>query len=222
MRALAAAAVLASAAPAGAGQQVAIVEAVSGDASGLGVMDYVETGQRISLAPGASLTLGYLRSCIREVIRGGAVVVGETQSQVEGATSVRRDKVDCDGARLELTAEQRGKSGVVVFRAPSEPGKAAELPEPELTLYGLSPLVDLGGASRLTVERLDRPGERYEFEAASADARRGSIVDFAKVGRALAPGGLYRAAAGERDVVFRVDPFAVPGAAPLAGRLIRF
>ena len=37
----------------------------------------------------------------------------------------------------------------------------------------------------------------------------------------LVAGGLYRATGNGRSVVFKIDPMAQPGAAPLAGRLLR-
>jgi hypothetical protein len=50
---------------------------------------------------------------------------------------------------------------------------------------------------------------------------RGAFLDFAKAGVSLAAGGLYRAKLGEQEIVFKIDPDAKPGAAPLAGRLAR-
>ena len=41
-------------------------------------------------------------------------------------------------------------------------------------------------------------------------------------GKALKPGGIYRAKVGDQQIVFAVDPAARDGAAPAAGRLLRF
>jgi hypothetical protein len=50
---------------------------------------------------------------------------------------------------------------------------------------------------------------------------RGAFVDFAKAGVTLAAGGVYRAKLGDQEIVFKVDPDAKAGDAPLVGRLVR-
>ena len=66
------------------------------------------------------------------------------------------------------------------------------------------------------IERLDRPGDAVEV------ALDGGRADFAALGRALKPGGIYRARSGARSVVFDVDPLALPGPGPIIGRLVEF
>ena len=61
---------------------VAIVEDVQGKVVGVEFMDYVAPGKVIKLGPKASVVLGYIKSCWRETITGGTVVVGEEQSMV--------------------------------------------------------------------------------------------------------------------------------------------
>ena len=61
---------------------VAVVEDVSASVKGVGFMDYVAAGSRITLAPNDSLALGYIKSCVRETIIGGIVTVGTEQSEV--------------------------------------------------------------------------------------------------------------------------------------------
>ncbi|MGQ0664640.1 MAG: hypothetical protein ACT4P2_13905 [Pseudomonadota bacterium] len=209
-----------AAAEAPAAGPAAIVEDVVGRPAGVEFMDYLIAGRTIRLGPGDVLTLGYIRSCWRETVTGGTVTIGLERSTVVGG-QVRREKVECDGGRLRLTAEQAAKSGVAVFRVPPAPAPGSE-PRPRITLYGLSPLVEMKGAGRLVIERLDEPGERHEVEIGTGQLLRGTFYDFAKADRTLAPGGLYRAIAGERQVVFKVDQNANPGAGPLVGRLLRF
>ena len=48
----------------------------------------------------------------------------------------------------------------------------------------------------------------------------GRFVDLSAHGKSLKPGGLYRARAGERTIVFKVDAYARPGKGPIVGRLI--
>ena len=145
--------------PAGAGEPVAIVEDIQAAGSKVQFMDYLELGQVVELGAGGQLVLGYLRSCQQESISGGRVTVGREQSQVEGG-QVARELVECDGGKLRLGSDTKGKSGVMVFRAPPKKSAAARH-EPELTIYGASPMIVVGNnaAGALTIERLDRPGE---------------------------------------------------------------
>ena len=201
-------------------EPAALVEDVTGKSAGVEFMDYVLPGRVLKLAAGDQLVLGYLRSCWRETISGGTVTVGLEQSEVAGGGTVRRQKVQCDGGRMRLTQSQAQQSGAMVFRAPPPTVRPAD--QPQLTLYGLSPLVDLRGGGKVVFERLDRPGEQVEAELGPALLVKGTIYDLSKSGRALAPGGVYRARAGDKQIVLRVDPNAAPGAAPMVGRLIRF
>jgi hypothetical protein len=208
--------------PAAAGEPVAIVEEISAGVADLQPMSYLESGRQFVLGPGDSVTLGYLKSCLREIITGGAVLVGDRGSTVIGAVALRHESTDCDGGRLQLSAEEAGKGGVTVFRATPRGENGQALPEHEITLFGLSPVFDVAGAPDVVVERLDRPGEHYELVAGHSAALRGNFYDFARARLALSPGGLYRATSGARQIVFRVDPFAASGESPIPGRLIRF
>jgi hypothetical protein len=197
----------------------AVVEEIEGSVPGIQFMDYVDPGQVIRLGAHDRIVLGYLKSCWRETISGGTVTVGAEQSEVAGG-DVARAKVACDGGKMMLSAELAGKSGAMVFRQAPKP-QAAVLPHPEFTLYGLSPVFEVRPPGKLVVERLDQPGERHEIAVTEQQLVRGAFLDFAKSGVALAPGGIYRAKLADREIVFKIDPAAKPGDAPLAGRLAR-
>ncbi|MBI3453907.1 MAG: hypothetical protein HY057_13945 [Rhodospirillales bacterium] len=203
-----------------AAETAALVEDIEAKTSEIGPMDYLSVGQVVRLNAGETLVLGYLKSCWRETIAGGTVTVGAEQSTVAGG-KVRREKVECDGGRMRLAADQAGKSAAFVTRQPPKPVRPA--PEAQVTLYGLSPVVDLKGGGKLVIERLDQPGERIEVEIGAGQLFRGAFYDFAKADKALAAGGVYRASAGNNaPIVFKIDPFAKPGQAPVVGRLLRF
>ena len=192
---------------ASAGEPVAIVEALAVEGTGLQFMDYVEEGQVIDLGSDGTITLGYLASCRQEQIRGGRVVVGREQGTVQNG-EVRRERVDCDGGAIKLSASEADKSGVMVFRKP---------PRRRLTLYGASPVVLLSGAGgSVTIERLDMPGARLMLTA------EGRFVDLAKSGTTLVPGGIYRATVDDVTLEFQIDPLAKPGPGPVVGRLLTF
>jgi hypothetical protein len=200
---------------------VALVEDVIGTPQGVEFMDYLGPGRVLRFKAGEGAVISYLASCVREKIVGGVATVGTAQSEVAGGT-VTRDKVPCDAGRLKLSTEQAAKSGVVVFRAPPRPAGGAHEPHIDLTLYGLSPLVDLKGGGALTIERLDQPGERIVLDLPAKRLVHGALYDLSKSGQVLVAGGVYRASARDRTITFKVDPYAKPGQAPLVGRLLRF
>jgi hypothetical protein len=192
----------------GAAAQTAIVEDVVGNPAGIELMDSVVTGQTIHLRPDERIVLSYLKSCLRETITGGTVVVRDEFSAVEGG-EVQRVKVDCDAGKMQLTAETASKSGAVVLRGNP----------PSLTIFGLAPLVVAAKGTRMTIERVDIPGEHYAFTS-SAGANGRSFYDFASAGQELVAGGLYQITAGASHFVFRVAPNGKPGRSPMVGRLI--
>jgi hypothetical protein len=208
---------LGAARPGFAADPVALVEDVSGNPAGVDVMDYLATGKTVKLGGTDRLVIDYLRSCVRETITGGIVTIGADESRVVGG-AVKREKVQCDGGKLRLTTDQAAKSGAIVFRGMP---KQTEDHQAERTLYGSSPVVDLKGAGTLVIERLDQPGDTMVLKVEAQQLTRGTFYDLAKFDRTLAVGGLYRATCNGHSVVFKVDPSAQPGAAPLAGRLLR-
>jgi hypothetical protein len=197
----------------------AVVEDLAGNVPGVQFMDYVEPGQVIRLGAHDRIVLSYLKSCWRETITGGTVTVGGEQREVAGG-EVARVKVACEGGKMMLSAELAGKSGAMVFRQAPKP-QAVALQHPEFTLYGLSPVFELRPPGKLVIERLDQPGERHEVAVAEKELVRGAFFDCAKAGVALAPGGIYRAKFADQTIVFKIDPDAKPGDAPLVGRLAR-
>jgi hypothetical protein len=197
----------------------AVVEDLAGNVPGVQFMDYVEPGQVIRLGAHDRIVLGYLESCWRETISGGTVTVGNEQSEVTGG-EVARVKVACEGGKMMLSAELAGKSGAMVFRQAPEP-QAVAPQHPEFTLYGLSPVFELRPPGKLVIERLDQPSERHELAVTEPQLVRGAFFDCAKAGVALAPGGIYRAKFADQAIVFKIDPDAKAGEAPLVGRLAR-
>lgn len=197
----------------------AVVEDIQGSPSGIQFMDYVEPGQVIKLDAHDTIVLSYMKSCRRETITGGTVTVGAEQSDVQGG-HVEQATIPCDAGKMLLTAQIANSSGGAAFRAP--PRKDAQaVPRPEFMLYGLSPVVEVRPAGTLVIDRLDRPGEHYDIALAPDRMVHGAFVDLGKAGIVLTAGGIYRAAAGERKVVFGIDAHATSGPAPLVGRLVR-
>jgi hypothetical protein len=79
--------------------EVAVVESISGNSSGVEFMDYLHLGQVIRLSPSETLVLSYKASCLRETITGGTVTVGLDRSQVRSG-EVQRSVGRCEGDKL--------------------------------------------------------------------------------------------------------------------------
>ena len=209
---------LALASPAAADSPVAVVEEIQGKVTGAEFMDYVTPKSVIKLGEDGSIVLSYMKSCRREKISGiGTVIVGTEESNVHLA-DLKAEKTNCDSNQANATTRQTSGVAATVLRS-VDTSKTA-LPEPQLTLYGASPLVEAKGRGKLTLQRLDVPGERQEINLGGTQLK-GKFFDFAGENVALAPGGLYSATFKSSQIVFRVDPQAKPGATPIVGRLLR-
>lgn len=199
---------------------VAIVEDVQGKVDGVEFMDYVAPGKVIKLGPKATVVLGYMNSCWRETITAGTVIVGAEQSVVH-LGDVQRVKVDCDGSSIQLSDREGNQSAATTFRTLKPGQRTATPPPPQLTLYGLSPIVEVKGGGTLLVERIDAQGERYTVPLGSSALVRGKFYDFAKANVSLTAGGTYAASVGSRKITFKIDTHATSGSAPIIGRLLR-
>lgn len=197
--------------PARASELVAIVEDIEGDTGDTQLFDMVEAGRVITLGSDGRLVLGYLRSCWRETITGGVVTVGSEQSVIKSGR-VFRELVECDGGSLILSDALSGKSCVMAYRA--LPGDDSAAP-PQVILFSLTPAFRYSGAvAEVTVRRLDSAAPPITV------AVQGGAADMAKTALRLAPGGHYRASAGETQVTFAVDPLAEAEGGPLIGRIV--
>jgi hypothetical protein len=195
----------------------ALVEDVSAGVTGVEAFDYVPAGRQIELGGAGKLVLGYLASCVEETILGGAVTVGAEQSTVAGG-AVQRKTVACAGKPMQLTAEQSGKSGGLVFRRPpsaNTPGGPAPAADRPRVIPGAGPVISLPKPGRLTIARVDDKAAPIVLDLPAKP------VDLGKRGVHLAPGGTYRASYGASAIVFEVGKPSTAESSPLA-RLIRF
>lgn len=188
----------------------ALVEDISSDRGDVQLMDYLEPGQTVKLAPGEILTLGYFESCVQETITGGTVTVGQYESTVSGG-AVETTEVDCDGGPVIVQAGVEQEAGAATFRAAG----ATTMPVPDRLIFGLSPIIKLSGpANQIVIERLDAETSPKTLAAA------GSIVDTAAMGVTLEAGGTYRVTAGDKSLVFKVSKLSQPTGAPAVSRLL--
>ncbi|MGY8665828.1 hypothetical protein Q3C01_26220 [Bradyrhizobium sp. UFLA05-109] len=206
-------------APAWAETPAAIVEDVQGKVDGVEFMDYVAPGKVIKLGPKGTLVLGYLKSCWRETITGGVVLVGAEQSSVQ-LGDVQRVKVPCDANAAQLSEREANQSAATTFRNVRVDTKGP--PATLTTIYGVSPLIQAKSGGTLVVERTDGKEPTITVPLKSDSLVAGKFYDFAKAGKTLTPGGTYLATLGARRYTFQVDAHATSSATPIVGRLLRF
>lgn len=206
------------AAPALAQTPAAIVEDVQGKVDGIAFMDYVAAGKIIKLGPKASITLSYLKSCQRETISEGVVLVGAEESTVQ-LGEVKREKVPCDSNAAKLSEREANQSAATTFRTMRSDAKGtpAKLP----TLYGTAPLVQAKSGSTLVIERTDGKEPTISIPLKNDLMIGGKFYDFAKAGKTLTPGGSYLAILGAKRYAFQVDASATSSPTPIVGRLLR-
>ncbi|MCK1341606.1 hypothetical protein IVB38_37910 [Bradyrhizobium sp. 38] len=206
------------AAPALAETPAAIVEDVQGKVDGIAFMDYVAPGKIIKLGPKASITLSYLKSCQRETISEGVVLVGAEQSTVQ-LGEVKREKVPCDTNAAKLSEREANQSAATTFRTMRSDAKGAPAKLP--TLYGVAPLVQAKSGSTLVIERTDGKEPTISIPLRNDNMIGGKFYDFAKAGKSLTPGGSYLAILGAKRYAFQVDAGATSSSTPIVGRLLR-
>ncbi|MEH2688264.1 hypothetical protein DXU04_25580 [Bradyrhizobium diazoefficiens] len=204
--------------PALAETPAAIVEDVQGKVDGIAFMDYVAPGKIIKLGPKASVTLSYLKSCLRETISEGVVLVGAEQSTVQ-LGEVKRDKVPCDTNAAKLSEREANQSAATTFRTMRSDAKGAPAKLP--TIYGVAPLVQAKSGSTLVIERTDGKEPTITVPLKSEAMIGGKFYDFAKAGKSLTPGGSYLAILGAKRYAFQVDASATSSPTPIVGRLLR-
>jgi hypothetical protein len=192
----------------GAPEDVAIVEDVSRGIGDLRRFDLIAAGRSAVLGQDGRIVLGYLKSCWQDSIAGGRAVVEPLKSLVEGGALTRR-RVECDAAGLALM-NSAGLSARGVVLTGSAP------PEPDVNLYGLSPIVISSVPGSLLIERLDAAATPLRLELAE------SKIDLHEKNIALDANGLYRFTRGTSAIVVRIDRLAEPGRAPAVGRLVIF
>ncbi|QQO13593.1 hypothetical protein JJB99_30000 [Bradyrhizobium diazoefficiens] len=206
------------AAPALAETPAAIVEDVQGKVDGIAFMDYVAPGKIIKLGPKAGITLSYLKSCQRETISEGVVLVGAEESTVQ-LGEVKREKVPCDTNAAKLSEREANQSAATTFRTMRSDAKGtpAKLP----TIYGTAPLVQAKSGSTLVIERTDGKEPTISIPLKNDLMIGGKFYDFAKAGKTLTPGGSYLAILGAKRYAFQVDASATSSPMPIVGRLLR-
>ena len=206
--------------PAYAAPPVALVEDVAPQVSGIALMDYLEQGRRLDLGADGWIEIDYFSSCLHERIVGGSITVGAERSDVSGG-SVERRQVECDAGKIALTEAQTERSAGFVQRGGTElKNRIHAMTEAQLVLHGASPLVIGDGAHDVVIARFGNSHDRVVLPVKSEGGRR--VYDFATHDRSLAPGDVYVATCGDRQVTFRIDREAKPGQTPVLGRLVAF
>ena len=188
---------------------VAIVERAPDDLS-VKELQYLQVGTKISLGAQSTIVIGYLTSCLRETITGGAIEIGEISSNVSGGT-VFREEVKCDADYGEVVDLEASESGAIVFR---NLGKNSTTK----TIYSTTPLFTLPpehGDQQIEIFPKDRPDLAFVLKPV------GSVLDLAVLRTSLTPGSSYEARAGPLSRSFSIESKSKEGG-PLLGRLVVF
>jgi hypothetical protein len=85
--------------------EVALVEDLSSNSASVQLMDYLQVGRVIHLAPMDTLVLTYMTSCVREKITGGTVTIGTDSSEVQLGQVVRSRGL-CGEKKGQITSER--------------------------------------------------------------------------------------------------------------------
>ena len=193
----------------------AVVEDVGSDKVPVELFEFLEPGRTIALANDLTVTLGYLKSCRRETITGGKVVIGAEKSVVTGG-KVSAETVECDGGKMNIPPEMASKSAVAVFRNVPSKRNEAETPQPQLTVYSLTPLISVPKQEK-TVElrRLDASAPKLDVRVTNG------LADLGKQNLALEPGGIYAIEFANSRLIVKIDPLSGQDG-PVLSRLVRF
>ena len=97
---------LAVAFPAFAGDDVALIERLTGPSQRVELMTYAHVGQIIHLNADQTIVLSYRDTCIRETITGGAITIGAGQSEVRSVVRLERIKNNCNLGKVDVNQTQ--------------------------------------------------------------------------------------------------------------------
>ena len=182
-----------------AGKRVAIVEAGGAASAGLTEFSVLNLGTEFKLAPGETITIGYLSSCISETITGGVVLVGDKQSQVTGGKVELEEGGQCGEPRLSLSAAESQQSATIAMRGPGV-----------RHVFTQTPLL------------LGNEGEKLSLKIVSVEDGKAVGTFQSEIGRIdlaaekleLKPGKTYLIQVGDTEIKLEVDAAAKSGGAP--------
>ena len=199
---------------AAAADPVAFVEDASANAP-VRPFSHLREGDVIRLDANAEVTVGYIASCIQEHARGGVLTIGRERGRVVGGTRTER-KLDCGGGVADVSGERGELSAALVMRNGNKAKKSVTR-KPERTVASTGPVIAPWKAvSFVLLTRIDRP------EPSRTIALAGAAADLSALGIALAPGGVYRAEAGESSTIFGIAADASGAGGPVLPRLVSF
>lgn len=206
------------------GDPSAIVDDVSDSVTSVELMDYLFPGQEIELGAGDTVTIGYLDSCVTEVITGGKIVIGKEKSEVSGG-DVARESEGCGGTASVEAADDEAVIGLsAVFRAVDDCAvmggddcdkDEGDKPKARVVYSQFPAVVADPGSMELKVQRLDKT------EKPLSALMFGGKFDFARRNVSLAKGGMYRFTVADRSEVVLISTGAGGEDVSVAKRLIR-
>ncbi len=173
------------------GAVVAIVEDTSDGVTDYRTFDMLSEGTEIRLDADQSITLGYLKSCTKEIIKGGHVSVGAESSVVEGG-EVTRSKVPCAISQLTLALDEADQSAIVAFRPAGQ--------EPTKKIFTKVPVIIARTSKIVILAPIDGGTGAAETRLRPESGR----IDFQKANIVLSSGHRYRLTGDNNSMILLV------------------
>jgi hypothetical protein len=183
-----------------ASKPVAIVEDSPKTAGRGQVFDLLNESEVLTLAPGETLILGYLKSCTRETITGGTVTVGAKESAVEGG-KVSREKTECTQTKLALTADESQQSATIAFRGAIK------------HVYTRQPIIMAGHSKSVKIEAVEG-GKNWDMKP------KNGLIDFEAAKIEMQPGARYKVTGEKASLIVEVDAAATTAKTGLLERVV--
>jgi hypothetical protein len=164
--------------------------------------DLLNESEVLTLAPGETLILGYLKSCTRETITGGTVTIGVKESAVEGG-KVIREKTECTTSKLLLSADESQQSATVAFR----PADALK------HIYTRQPVIVAKKSATVKIEAQEG-GKSWDLKPT------GGLIDFKAAKIEMKPGMRYKVTGAKTSLIVEVDAAATTAKTGLLERVV--
>ncbi|MBK8158152.1 MAG: hypothetical protein IPK59_05005 [Rhodospirillaceae bacterium] len=191
---------LAATAAAAAPRPVAIVEDSPRVEGKFQAFDLVSEGETVQLGAGETIVLGYLKSCLRQTITGGVVIIGASESQVSGG-KVSSEKTECAVNKLALAQDESQQSATIAFR-----GKIKHI-------HTRQPIILASKSPGVTIEPIDG-GDVWRIVPENGR------VDFQAMKLEMQPGRSYRVVGTTQTVIVEVDAEATAAKTGLLERVV--
>ena len=114
-------------------EPVAIVDDIVGEVQELQIMDLLWEGQLLTLGSDVQVSIGYMNTCLSEMITGGQITIGAEKSTVVGG-KIESQQLDCGQKIKGKSADTKTVALTAVFR-----NSIKKLPKPDVSAFRTQP-----------------------------------------------------------------------------------